>query len=190
MKLFRYFTQGLLVLVPISITIMILLKIYSVLSALFVKLNLPADNFISVIAIALIVVAAVILIGIFASSFLFQGMFSFFEKILENTPGIKHVYSPVKDFMQAFVGNKKKFNKPVLVMTNPAAEIEEMGFITNEDLSDFHIKDKVAVYMPHSYAFSGKLLFVPKQHIKIIDAKSGDTMKFIVTGGVADVGEE
>ena len=44
--------------------------------------------------------------------------------------------------------------------------------------------------MPHSYAFSGKLLFVPKQHVKIIDAKSGDTMKFIVTGGVADVGEE
>jgi uncharacterized membrane protein len=190
MKLFRYFTQGLLVLVPISITIMILLKIYSVLSALFVKLNLPADNFISVIAIALIVIAAVILIGIFASSFLFQGMFSFFEKILENTPGIKHVYSPVKDFMQAFVGNKKKFNKPVLVMTNPAAEIEEMGFITNEDLSDFHIKDKITVYMPHSYAFSGKLLLVPPKHIKIIDAKAGDTMKFIVTGGVADVGEE
>jgi len=190
MKLFRYFTQGLLVLVPTCITIIILMKIYSVLSALFVKLNLPADNFISVSIIIITVIASIMLIGVFASSFIFQSVFTFFEKVLEHTPGIKHVYSPVKDFMQAFVGNKKKFNKPVLVMTNPAAEIEEMGFITNEDLSDFHIKDKVAVYMPHSYAFSGKLLFVPKQHIKIIDAKSGDTMKFIVTGGVADVGEE
>lgn len=190
MKLVRYFTQGLLVLVPISITIIILIKIYSVINSLFVRFNLPADNFLSVSIVVIIVIASIVLIGAFASSFIFQGIFSFFEKVLENTPGIKHVYSPVKDFMQAFVGNKKRFNKPVLVLTNPAAGIEEIGFITDEDLSEFKIKNKVAVYMPHSYAFSGKLLIVPKENIKVLDAKSGDTMKYIVTGGVADVNEE
>jgi uncharacterized membrane protein len=190
MKLFRYFTQGLLVLVPIGITIIILLKIYSFISSLLHKLDLPADNVVVVAITTISVIAAIILIGLFASSIIFQYIFSFFEKVLENTPGIKHVYSPVKDFMQAFVGNKKKFNKPVLVLTNPAAGIEEIGFITDEDLSEFKIKDKVAVYMPHSYAFSGKLLIVPKENIKPLDAKSGDTMKYIVTGGVADVNEE
>ena len=190
MKLFRYFTQGLLVIVPLAITAFVLLKIYGLINGLFVWFGLEADNFLGMGIILASVIIIIILIGVFASSFVFTAIFNSLEKILEHTPGIKHVYSPVKDFMQAFVGNKKKFNKPVLVMTNPAAEIEEMGFITNEDLSDFQIKDKVAVYMPHSYAFSGKLLFVPKQHIKIIDAKSCDTMKFIVTGGVADVGEE
>lgn len=190
MKLFRYFTQGLLVIVPLAITVIILIKIYSVLNGLFVKIGLPADNIIGMVIITIAVVGIIILIGVFASTFIFSGMFSFMERVIEHTPGIKHVYSPIKDFMQAFVGNKKKFNRPVLVLTNPAAGIEEMGFITNEDLADFGIKGKVAVYMPHSYAFSGRLVFVPVENIKKIDAKSGDAMKFIVTGGVVDVHED
>lgn len=190
MKLFRYFTQGLLVIVPLAITIMILLKIYSLINGLFVRCGLEADNFIGMGIILASVIVIIILIGLFASSFVFTTLFASLEKVLEHTPGVKHVYSPIKDFMQAFVGNKKKFNRPVLVLTNPAAGIEELGFITNEDLSDFGMKDKVAVYMPHSYAFSGRLVFVPKENIKKVDAKSGDTMKFIVTGGVVDVHEE
>ncbi len=157
---------------------------------MFVRFGLEADNFIGMGIILASVIVIIILIGVFASSFVFTSLFDALEKVLEHTPGIKHVYSPIKDFMQAFVGNKKKFNRPVLVLTNPAAGIEELGFITNEDLSDFGMKDKVAVYMPHSYAFSGRLMFVPKENIKKVDAKSGDTMKFIVTGGVVDVHEE
>ena len=110
---------------------------------------------------------------------------------MENAPVIKHIYSPVKDFMGAFVGNKKKFTKPVLVLTNPAAGIEEMGFITHEDMLEFGLKDKVAVYMPHSYAFSGRLFIVPKEKIKPLnDITGSDAMKFIVSGGVTDVNEE
>lgn len=179
-----------MVIVPIGITIIILIKLYSLLNGVLLRFNLPADNLIAIIAMLVAVVLIVIIIGMFASSFLFSGIFSFFEKIIESTPGIKHVYSPVKDFMQAFVGNKKKFNEPVLVTTNPAAGIQELGFITNEDLGDFGVIDKVAVYLPHSYAFSGRVIFVPRQHIQLVEAKAGGTMKFIVTGGVADVNED
>ncbi|MCD6067794.1 MAG: rane protein [Bacteroidetes bacterium] len=190
MKLFRFFTQGLLVLVPIGITLIILLKLYSFLNGMLLRFNLPADNIFVVVISMLAVVAIIIVIGIFASSFIFKGVFAFLEKIIEHTPGIKHVYSPVKDFMQAFVGNKKKFNRPVLVLTNPAAGIEELGFITNEDLSDFGVTGKVAVYMPHSYAFSGRVVFVPKENIRKVEAKAGDTMKFIVTGGVVEAHDD
>jgi uncharacterized membrane protein len=85
------------------------------------------------------------------------------------------------------MGNKKRFNKPVLVLTNPQANIEELGFLTNEDLKDLHIKEKVAVYLPYSYSLSGRLIFVPREQIKKIDADAAEAMKFVVSGGVTDV---
>jgi uncharacterized membrane protein len=130
-------------------------------------------------------------VGWLASTILFKSLFVLFEKIVEQAPVVKHIYSPIKDFLSAFVGNKKRFTKPVLVLTNPAAGIEELGFITQDDLKDFEIKDKVAVYMPHSYAFSGRLFFVPKENIKPVNnVGGGAAMKFIVSGGVTDVNEE
>ena len=90
--------------------------------------------------------------------------------------------------MNAFVGNKKKFNKPVLVTTNPSAGIEEIGFITQEQMNDFGIHDKMAVYMPHSYAFSGRLFIVPRSNIRVIDnLNSGEAMKFILSGGLTEM---
>ena len=180
--LLRYFFQGLLIIVPGVVTVYVILRAMQAVDSIL-PIGIPGLG-------SIIILAIIITIGAIGSSIFIKPFLNYFDEKLEKTPGIKIIYSSIKDLMNAFVGKEKKFNKPVLVMTNPAAEIEEMGFITNEDLSDFQIKDKVAVYMPHSYAFSGKLLFVPKQHVKIIDAKSGDTMKFIVTGGVADVGEE
>jgi uncharacterized membrane protein len=127
------------------------------------------------------------LLGVLASSFLFKRIFSFFEDKLEHAPFIRHIYSPIKDFTNAFVGNKKRFNKPVLVLTNPPANIYEIGFLTQEDLTDFGIRDKVAVYLPLSYSLSGKLIIVPRENIQPLEADAGNAMKFVVSGGVTDV---
>ena len=105
-------------------------------------------------------------------------------------PLIKHIYSPIKDFMNAFMGNKKRFTKPVLVLTNPQANIQEIGFITQDDLSEWDIKDKIAVYLPLSYSFSGKLIIVPKEQISPLKADGSEAMKFIVSGGVTDVDKD
>ena len=109
------------------------------------------------------------------------------EVKLENAPLIRHVYSPIKDFMNAFMGNKKKFTKPVLVLTNPQANIQELGFITQDDLSEWEIKDKYAVYLPYSYSFSGRLVIVGKEQVTLLKADGGDAMKFIISGGVTEV---
>ncbi|NJK97636.1 MAG: DUF502 domain-containing protein [Bacteroidales bacterium] len=86
--------------------------------------------------------------------------------------------------MEAFVGKEKKFNQPVLVKVNTISELEKLGFITESDLSDLGIKDKVAVYFPHSYNFSGELFIVPVNQITQLDVPAGNLMKFIVSGGV------
>lgn len=46
--------------------------------------------------------------------------------------------------------------------------------------------EKVAVYFPHSYNFSGELFIVPAKQVKKLDAPPADVMKFIVSGGVAN----
>ena len=60
-----------------------------------------------------------------------------------------------------------------------------MGFITQKDLSDLKIIDKVSVYFPHSYNFSGEMFIVPKELVRPINIPPAEAMKFIVSGGVA-----
>ena len=189
-KAFRYFAQGILIVVPGVITFTILSEAFLFIYEKLNQFKLNIHPYLDPIVILLILFSFLLIVGRLANSILFQSVFELVEKGLEHAPLIKHIYSPVKDFLNAFVGNKKRFTKPVLLLTNPAAGIEEIGFITREDLSDLGLKEKVAVYLPHSYAFSGRLVIAPKENIRSLETGGGDAMKFIVTGGVADMSEE
>jgi uncharacterized membrane protein len=171
----------------VIITIAVIATLFDYLTRLFSFIGV-SDNVVVNTALGLIVTIGIItVLGILASSFVFQQFFSFLEDKLEHAPFIRHIYSPIKDFTNAFMGNKKRFNKPVLVLTNPDAKIEEIGFITNEDLKELQILNKVAVYIPMSYSLSGRLIVVPKEYVKTLDADPPEVMKFIVSGGVSDV---
>jgi uncharacterized membrane protein len=111
--------------------------------------------------------------------------------IINRVPLIKVIYTSIKDLLSAFVGKEKKFNQPVLVKVNTISELEKFGFLTQTDLSKLGVEgNKVAVYFPHSYNFSGELFIVPAEHVKMIDAPPADVMKFIVSGGVANYDNE
>ena len=188
MKTFlSYFLQGLILFIPLIITAAILLQMFRVFEGLFSFIGFTSSPVANTFFGLLLTLGMVTLLGVLASSYVFKQVFSFFEDKLEHAPFIRHIYSPVKDFTNAFMGNKKRFNKPVLVLTNPQANIKEIGFITQEDLKDFQIKDKVAVYLPFSYSLSGKLIIVPYENIEPLDADAADAMKFVVSGGVTDV---
>lgn len=182
----RYFLQGLILFIPLIITAFILFKLFDVFTSLFSFIGFTENTALNTLLGLVLTFGCIAMLGLLASSYIFKNVFSYFENKLEHAPFIKHIYSPVKDFTNAFVGNKKKFNKPVLVLTNSEANIEEIGFITQEDLKDFGIADKVAVYLPMSYSLSGRLIIVPKNNVKLLNANGSDAMKFIVSGGVTD----
>lgn len=200
-KLVNYFFQGLVILAPIVITAWAVLSLFkyvdgilpNLLHVLFpdlVKLN-PQGEPENIPGLGFLVVVLIVLVVGYVSSLFFVSKFvDLFDRILEKTPGIKIIYTTVKDFLEAFAGNKRKFNQPVLVNVD-AADVWRMGFITQTDLSQFGLKEHVCVYVPHSYAFSGITYFVTRDRIKVIqDVHSTDAMKFIVSGGVTDVAEE
>ncbi len=175
--------------IPIIITLAILFKLYDFFSGVFSFFGIVENSILNTIIGLAITIGAITIMGSIGSTFIFTRFFSILEDKLEHAPFVRHIYAPIKDFTNAFMGNKKRFNKPVLVTTNPQANIEEIGFLTAEDLSELHIKNKVAVYMPYSYSLSGKLIIVPKDQIKLLEADASEAMKFVVSGGVTDVEE-
>jgi uncharacterized membrane protein len=113
---------------------------------------------------------------------------SLFDKLLEKTPGVKIIYSSVKDFLEAFAGNKKKFDKPVLVCID-AEDIWRIGFITQENCEHLGLKDHVTVYVPHSYAISGISFILPLSKTKKLPKhiNASEAMKYVISGGVTTV---
>ena len=199
-RLIYYFFQGLIILAPIVITAWAVISLFNfvdgilpnLLRTLFpemVKLDvqgnpekIPGLGFLTVVLIVLFV-------GYISSLFFVSRLVNLFDTILEKTPGIKLIYTTVKDFLEAFAGNKRKFDKPVLVAVDDK-DVWRLGFITQTDLSQFGLTDYYCVYVPHSYAFSGITYMVQQDRIKVLnDVKSADAMKFIVSGGVTDLAE-
>lgn len=186
-KYVSYFIQGLILFIPVIITLTILFKLFDFFSGVFSFFGIVGNPILNTVLGLLITVSLITALGKLASSFVFSKFFNYLEDKLEHAPFIRHIYSPIKDFTNAFMGNKKRFNQPVLVCTNPQANIEELGFLTCEDMKDLNIKDKVAVYLPYSFSLSGRLIIVPRDQIKKIEADAAEAMKFVVSGGVSDV---
>lgn len=184
-RLLGYFLRGLLVVLPIGATIWLLYTLITKADALiqqyFVNLHIPGIGI-------LIIVLAVTLVGMFATGFITRPLFELFDALMERAPGVKHVYSSVKDMTEAFVGDKRKFTEPVSVEVQDG--IFRLGFITTPDLQHIGMAGHCGVYMPFSYGVSGQVWMVRKDKLKPLDVEAPEVMKFILSGGVSDLGED
>jgi uncharacterized membrane protein len=124
-------------------------------------------------------------LGLIGSTIIARPIKRLVGKLMDKAPLLKVIYSAIRDLLSAFVGKEKKFDQPVLVIVNTISNLEKMGFITQKDLSDLGIIDKVSVYFPHSYNFSGEMFIVPKELVRPINIPPAEAMKFIVSGGAA-----
>jgi len=178
-RLIRYFLQGILFVAPISITAYIMYKMFTFVDGL-IEIDIPGIGL-------LIVFSSITVLGALASTIFAKPLFDLMENLLNHLPVVKVLYSSLKDFMDAFMGKDKKFTQPVLVLTSGESDLHMVGFVTKNDLSEWGLKDMVAVYFPHSYNFSGNVYIVSKDLVKPIHASPSDVMKFIVTGGVTGI---
>jgi len=187
-KVIRFFLQGLILLAPVAITIYAFVQLFEFVDGLLIKELTTIIGFRIPGLGLLIILVTVTLIGYLGTTILFKPVIKSLDRIISQAPLVKIIYTSIKDFMSAFVGKDKKFNEPVLVKVNKDAELEKLGFITQHDLSKLGIgKGKVAVYLPHSYNFSGNLFIVPVENVRPIDASPTEVMKFIVTAGVTSI---
>lgn len=176
-ELAKNFFEGLFILVPVVVTIWVVIFVFEIVDG-WLNFPVPGVGF-------LLTMVMIVLAGRLASNVFVQGLLGSLEKILTRTPFIKLVYTSIKDLIEAFMGEKKRFNQPVIVSLMPGGHAEAIGFVTRKSLEAFGLQDHVAVYFPQSYNFAGNLLVFPRNQVRPVLMDSADVMAFLVSGGVS-----
>jgi len=176
-KITKYFIQGLIVTLPAAATIYLIYWVLITFDNIF-NFNIPGIGF-------LLILLIILAVGFIASNILTKRVTVFIYNLFNRLPLISIIYNSVKDLIEAFVGDKKKFNKPVLVRVSKESSIELLGFITEENLELLGEINKVAVYIPQAYNFAGNLIIVPSSDVKLLDAGAKEIMTFILSGGLS-----
>ncbi|HEY1023997.1 MAG TPA: DUF502 domain-containing protein [Sphingobacteriaceae bacterium] len=190
--LLNYMVKGVLVVVPLGAAIFLIIWIVtSVDSALNLSSMLGVDPktgkqvYIPGLGI-LSVLVIIFLAGIIVNNFITQPIYNWFMRWLNRLPVFNFLYNSIKDLTEAFVGDEKKFNEPVLVEVNETG-LKKVGFLTQKDLTKIGLKGEVAVYFPFSYSFAGQLAIVKAEKVKPLNMNGSEAMKFVVSGGVTTI---
>lgn len=175
-----YFLRGLLLTLPTAITVYLLIVAVRMVDEIF-NFGIPGLGLIAI-------VGGVTLVGFIFTGFIGNAVFGLIDEIMSRTPLVKLIYSSVKDMIEAFVGEKKRFNEPVVVKLNEDTQI--IGFLTRKDLENLGLSNKVAVYIPFSYSMSGHVIIVPSANVTRVYNKASEVMKFLISGGVSGLNME
>ncbi len=173
----RNFFEGLLILVPVGVTVTVAVFVFDFIDG-WLHIPIPGVGFI-------VTVGLITLTGRFASNVFVQKVLDITERLLTRAPLVKLVYTSIKDLIAAFMGEKKRFDQPVIVALTPGGHAEAIGFVTRSSMEFIGLLDHVAVYFPQSYNFAGNLLVFPKDQVRPLEAESAEIMAFLVSGGVA-----
>jgi uncharacterized membrane protein len=178
-RLITYFLRGLVLTVPLVVTGAI---VWITLRTIDGWLGLPIPG-----AGLLITLAGITLIGVLGTNLLWASLMEWLEGVLDRLPFVRILYNATKDLLDAFVGEKRRFDSPVLVSLSADGAVRTFGFITQQSLATLGLADDVAVYFPQSYNFAGQLVVVPATRVTRLEAPSSEVLAFIVSGGVTDV---
>lgn len=189
----KIFIRGLIAVAPLSITLAILLWLFSTLEGWLSK---PLQAIISpeYYFRGLGLVAAFLLIffvGAIVNNFVIQKMTNWFDKLLVKIPLIKTLYRSTGDFFKYFSSSQQKKGKVVVIELQG---VKLLGLITREDFIGLSIpnlaKDAIAVYMPMSYQIGGFTVMIPRNMVQPVDMSFEEAMRFALTAGALSENKE
>jgi len=190
-RILYYLIKGILVIAPLAGAIFLILWIFASLdNALNISQHLLEDGegrplYIPGIGI-LTVILILIFVGFVFTTFVTEPIREWIKRTINRIPLFNTLYSSIKDFTEAFVGDAKKFNEPVLVKVNEMG-LKKIGFLTQRDLKILGLEGEVIVYFPYSYSFAGQIVVVEAKHVQNLNMSATDAMKLVVSGGVSGV---
>lgn len=188
-RIMRWFLEGLAVLVPILITIYLFSKGINLVADLltetlgpFLSRELSIHGRWQLVFISLLLMVGItVSVGAVTHIWLGRHIVRFVDQVLTHIPFVKLVYSAIKDGVNAFIGDRREFERPVLVIIG---DIKVPGFVTRSSAEDFGLKDHVAVYFPMAFSIAGRVVLVPADKIRPLEKSSAEVMSFLVSGGV------
>ena len=190
-KLRNYFFAGVVVLIPIGITVYLTIIIISISSKILPKeinpnhylpYNIPGVE----IIISLFLIT---LIGWLSLSFLGKRMLDLFNKILKKIPIVRTIYSAIGQMIETFSKSDKE-RKNVVLVEYPRKGTWAVGFATRDNVGEIKNKTNknlVNVFVPTTpNPTSGFLLMFPKEDIVYLDMTFEEASKFIVSAGTSN----
>jgi uncharacterized membrane protein len=175
--LVKNFLHGCLIVVPTLVTLYAVYFIVRGIDAL-VGLRVPGLGFV----LALVIITA---IGSITSNVLGKALVELPDRVLGHVPFVKLLYSSLRDIMAALVGERRSFDRPVVVSLDESGALKVLGFITREDLGMLGLTEHVAVYLPQSINFAGQLLLVSRARISPVALPPAEIVPIVVSGGMA-----
>ena len=178
-RLVAYFFRGLVLLAPLAVTLYVTIWLFQVIDG-WLGLPIPGAGFVATLLL-------ITLVGALGSNLLTRGAISVLDGILSKLPFVNLLYGSTRDLMKAFVGEKRRFDKPVLVELFPGGSAQVIGFVTQESLERLGHATLVSVYVPQSYNWAGQVIGFPADKVQHLHVPSASVLAFIVSGGVTDI---
>ena len=178
-RLLGYFARGLVLLAPLAVTVWVCWIVFTNVDG-WLGLPIPGAGFVATLVL-------ITIFGFLGSNLLTRSAVAALEAIMTRLPFVRLLYGSTKDLLNAFVGEKRRFDKPVIVSITPDDSVRLMGFVTQESLRHLGLAEYVAGYCPHSYNISRQLYVVSASKVQPVDVASADVMAFVVSGGVAGI---
>lgn len=177
-RLLNYFFRGLIVLAPAVVTVYVFWLMFSTVDR-WLGFQVPGAG----IAVTVVLVT---LFGFLTSTVLARWVLGLVDQMFNRLPLVRLVYSATRDLLDAFVGEKRRFDRPVVVATHADGVEKAFGFVTAETMERFGLDDHVTVYLPFSYTFTGVIRIYPRKQVRALTTDSAQVMAFVVSGGVTE----
>jgi len=188
----RYFITGLLVILPVFITLYLLFVIFRFVDTIWgVPINFYLNrNFgFKVPGVGFILgTITVFVVGFVTTNIFVRKFFRFLEVLFLKFPLIRQVYPAAKQIVASLISGDKPAFKKVVLVEYPSRGIWSVGFITNEGFREAQEKvgkELVQVFIATTPSpFTGFLILVPKDEVKFLNMSVEEGVKLIVSGGI------
>lgn len=182
----KYFFQGILVLLPISLTIYISVIIFQKVDLLGKTVFgrwIPEGAMLTGIGF-LGTIVFIFLVGYGSSLWLGAHILRWVENLLIRSPIIKGMYGLIRDTVHSIFGEKKFLSQAVLIDL-PNLGYKRLGFVTQDPVTIVDgEQEKIVVYMPHSFQISGEMILVPKERVRFLNLPPEVALKIVMSAGI------
>ncbi len=194
-RISRWFINGLLALLPITITLYVTWWIASLAESFF---GAPLRGWLGVRADAtgyyfyglglVFMIVLLVCIGLFLEFYLGKLLMTWSEGLLARIPVVKQFYSSIKEIIDFFNPDKKLNAGNYMVIVTPLPDVRMLGYVTRDTLEGMKgalgEEDDVVVILPFCYQMGGNCIIVPRRMVRRVDLSFEEGMKVALSGFV------
>ena len=194
-RISRWFINGLLAVLPITVTLYVTWWIASLAESVF---GAPLRQWLGVrkdetgyyfYGLGLLfMIFFLCLVGLLLEFYLGKLIMSWSEGLLHRIPGVKQLYSSIKEIIVFFKPGRKLNAANYMVIVTIMPDVKLLGYVTRDTLEglkgDLGDKDDVVVAIPFCYQMGGNTIIVPRYMVRPVDLSFEDGMKLALSGFV------